>query len=163
MLAGGCDPLYIARRALRMASEDIGNADPRALTLALEACAVYERLGSPEGELAIAQAVVFMACAAKSNAVYVAYQAAAADASGLGSLDVPLHLRNAPTRLMKEIGYGKGYRYAHDEPDAFAAGERYFPDAMQGRHYYVPAPRGLEIKIGEALAARRARSPTIAG
>ena len=157
MLAGGCDPLYIARRALRMASEDIGNADPRALTLALEACAVYERLGSPEGELAIAQAIVFMACAAKSNAVYAAFNAAKADAAGLGSLEVPLHLRNAPTRLMKDIGYGKGYRYAHDEPDAYAAGERYFPDSMPERRYYVPAPRGLEIKIGEALAARRAR------
>jgi putative ATPase len=155
MLAGGCDPLYIARRALRMASEDIGNADPRALTLALEACAVYERLGSPEGELAIAQAIVFMACAAKSNAVYTAYQAAAADASTLGSLEVPLHLRNAPTRLMKEIGYGKGYRYAHDEPGGYAAGERYFPDQMPDRRYYVPVPRGLEIKIGEALSQRR--------
>jgi putative ATPase len=157
MLAGGCDPLYVARRALRMASEDIGNADPRALTMTLEACAVYERLGSPEGELAIAQAVVFMACAAKSNAVYAAYNAATEDAKSLGSLEVPLHLRNAPTRLMKEIGYGKGYRYAHDEPDAYAAGERYFPDAMPDRRYYEPAPRGLEIKIGEALAARRAR------
>jgi putative ATPase len=157
MLAGGCDPLYVARRALRMASEDIGNADPRALTMTLEACAVYERLGSPEGELAIAQAVLFMACAAKSNAVYAAYNAATEDARSLGSLEVPLHLRNAPTRLMKEIGYGKGYRYAHDEPDAYAAGERYFPDAMPDRRYYEPAPRGLEIKIGEALAARRAR------
>jgi putative ATPase len=157
MLAGGCDPLYIARRALRMASEDIGNADPRALTLALEACAVYERLGSPEGELAIAQALVFMACAAKSNAVYTAYSAAAADAASFGSLEVPMHLRNAPTRLMKDIGYGKGYRYAHDEPGAFAAGERYLPDDMPDRRYYVPAPRGLEIKIGEALEARRAR------
>jgi putative ATPase len=157
MLEGGCDPLYIARRAVRMASEDIGNADPRALTLTLEACAVYERLGSPEGELAIAQAILFMACAAKSNAVYAAFNAARADAASLGSLEVPLHLRNAPTRLMKEIGYGKGYRYAHDEPDAYAAGERYFPDAMPERRYYVPAPRGLEIKIGEALAARRAR------
>jgi len=157
MLAGGCDPLYIARRALRLASEDIGNADPRALTLALEACAVYERLGSPEGELAIAQAIVFMACAAKSNAVYTAYQAAAADAASLGSLEVPLHLRNAPTRLMKEIGYGKGYRYAHDEPGGYAAGEGYFPDDMPERRYYVPVPRGLEIKIGEALAARRGR------
>jgi len=115
MLAGGCDPLYVARRALRMASEDIGNADPRALTMALEACAVYERLGSPEGELAIAQAIVFMSCAAKSNAVYAAFNAATEDATTLGSLEVPLHLRNAPTRLMKEIGYGKGYRYAHDE------------------------------------------------
>ena len=157
MLAGGCDPLYIARRALRMASEDIGNADPRALPLSLEACAVYERLGSPEGELAIAQAIVFMACAAKSNAVYAAFNAAKEDAASLGSLEVPLHLRNAPTRLMKEIGYGKGYRYAHDEPDAYAAGERYFPDDMPERRYYVPVPRGLEIKIGEALASRRAR------
>jgi putative ATPase len=157
MLAGGCDPLYIARRALRMASEDIGNADPRALTLALEACAVYERLGSPEGELAIAQAIVFMACAAKSNAVYSAYQAAAEDAASLGSLEVPLHLRNAPTRLMKDLDFGKGYRYAHDEPGGYAAGERYFPDAMPDRRYYAPAPRGLEIKIGEALNARRER------
>jgi putative ATPase len=157
MLAGGCDPLYIARRALRMASEDIGNADPRALTVALEACAVYERLGSPEGELAIAQAIVFMACAAKSNAVYSAYQAAAKDAASLGSLEVPLHLRNAPTRLMKDLGFGKDYRYAHDEPGGYAAGERYFPDGMPDRRYYVPAPRGLEIKIGEALNARRER------
>jgi putative ATPase len=157
MLAGGCDPLYIARRALRMASEDIGNADPRALTVSLEACAVYERLGSPEGELAIAQAIVFMACAAKSNAVYAAFNAAKEDAASLGSLEVPLHLRNAPTRLMKEIGYGKGYRYAHDEPDGYAAGERYFPDSMPERRYYVPVARGLEIKIGEALASRRAR------
>jgi putative ATPase len=157
MLAGGCDPLYIARRALRMASEDIGNADPRALTLALEACSVYERLGSPEGELAIAQAIVFMACAAKSNAIYTAYQAATDDAKTMGSLEVPLHLRNAPTRLMKEIGYGKGYRYAHDEPDGYAAGERYFPVGMPDRRYYLPVPRGLEIKIGEALESRRAR------
>jgi putative ATPase len=157
MLEGGCDPMYIARRAIRMASEDIGNADPRALTLTLEACAVYERLGSPEGELAIAQAIVFMACAAKSNAVYTAFNAAKADAASLGSLEVPLHLRNAPTKLMKEIGYGKGYRYAHDEPGGYAAGERYFPEGMEEKRYYVPAPRGLEIKIGEALSARRAR------
>jgi len=157
MLEGGCDPLYIARRAVRMASEDIGNADPRALTLTLEACAVYERLGSPEGELAIAQPILFLAGAAKSNAVYAAFNAAKVDAASLGSLEVPLHLRNAPTRLMKEIGYGKGYRYAHDEPDAYAAGERYFPDGMPERRYYIPAPRGLEIKIGEALAARRAK------
>ena len=163
MFAGGCDPLYVARRGLRMASEDIGNADPRALTLALEACAVYERLGSPEGELAIAQAIVFMACAAKSNAVYVAYQAATEDAKRFGSLGVPLHLRNAPTRLMKEIGYGKGYRYAHDEPDAYAAGERYLPEGMPERRYYVPAPRGLEIKIAEALEARRSRDRTPRG
>jgi putative ATPase len=157
MLAGGCDPMYVARRAVRMASEDIGNADPRALTMTLEACAVYERLGSPEGELAIAQAVIFMACAAKSNAVYTAYNAATADATSLGSLEVPLHLRNAPTRLMKEIGYGKGYRYAHDEPGGYAAGERYFPDDMPERRYYLPVPRGLEIKIGEALNLRRAQ------
>ena len=163
MLAGGCDPLYIARRALRMASEDIGNADPRALTMALEACAVYERLGTPEGELAIAQAIVFMACAAKSNAVYTAYNAATQDATSLGSLEVPLHLRNAPTRLMKDIGYGKGYRYAHDEPGGYAAGERYFPDEMPDRRYYVPAPRGLEIKIGEALHARRTRDARARG
>ncbi len=163
MLAGGCDPMYIARRALRMASEDIGNADPRALTMALEACAVYERLGSPEGELAIAQAVVFMACAAKSNAVYSAYQAATADATNLGSLAVPLHLRNAPTRLMKEIGYGKGYRYAHDEAGGYAAGERYLPDEMPDRRYYVPVQRGLEIKIGEALNARRERDRQVRG
>ena len=169
MLAGGCDPMYVARRAVRMASEDIGNADPRALTMTLEACAVYERLGSPEGELAIAQAVVFLACAAKSNAVYAAFNAAKADAESLGSLEVPLHLRNAPTRLMKDIGYGKGYRYAHDEPGGFAAGERYLPDAMPERRYYAPVNRGLEIKIGEALSARRARdsaaraaSPTMA-
>ena len=163
MFAGGCDPLYIARRALRMASEDIGNADPRALTLALEACAVYERLGSPEGELAIAQAIVFLACAAKSNAVYVAYQGATEDAKRFGSLEVPLHLRNAPTRLMKELGYSKGYRYAHDEPDAYAAGERYLPEGLPDRRYYVPAPRGLEIKIAEALEARRARDRTPRG
>ncbi len=163
MLAGGCDPLYVARRALRMASEDIGNADPRALTLALEACAVYERRGSPEGELAIAQAVVFMACAAKSNALYTAYQAASADAVRFGSLEVPLHLRNAPTRLMQEIGYGKGYRYAHDEPGAHAAGERYLPEGMPEQQYYQPVARGLEIKIGEALAARRERDRAARG
>jgi putative ATPase len=157
MLAGGCDPMCIARRAVRMASEDIGNADPRALTVTLEACAVYERLGSPEGELAIAQAIVFMACAAKSNAVYAAFGAAMEDAKSRGSLEVPLHLRNAPTRLMKSIGYGKDYRYAHDEPEGYAAGERYFPEGMPERRYYAPVPRGLEIKIGEALEARRSR------
>jgi len=155
MLDGGCDPRYIARRVLRMASEDIGNADPRALTLALEAAEVYERLGSPEGELALAQAVVFMACAAKSNAVYAAFKSAMADAQEQGTLEVPLRLRNAPTRLMKGLGYGKGYRYAHDEPDAFAAGETYFPDDLPPRRYYEPAPRGLEIKIAEALARVR--------
>jgi putative ATPase len=157
MLDGGCDPRYIARRVLRMASEDIGNADPRVLTIAIEACEVYERLGSPEGELAIAQAVVFMACAAKSNAVYVAFSEAMADAKSLGSLDVPLHLRNAPTTLMKGLGYGKDYRYAHDEPDAYAAGEKYFPDSIEARQYYRPVPRGLEIKIAEALEKRKKR------
>jgi putative ATPase len=151
MLDGGCDPRYVARRVLRMASEDIGNADPRALALALQACETYERLGSPEGELAIAQAVVFMACAAKSNAVYVAFGAAMDDAKRLGTLEVPLHLRNAPTGLMKGLGYGKGYRYAHDEPEGYAAGEKYFPDGMSPARYYEPVERGLEIRIREAL------------
>jgi putative ATPase len=143
-----------------MASEDIGNADPRALALALQACEAYERLGSPEGELALAQAVVFMAVTAKSNAVYVAFQAAMADAQRNGTREVPLRLRNAPTSLMKGLGYGEGYRYAHDEPDAFAAGESYFPDDMPPGRYYEPVPRGLEIKIAEALAKRRARGRT---
>jgi len=156
MLDGGCDPLYIARRVARMASEDIGNADPRGLALALNAWDVQERLGSPEGELAIAQAVVYLACAPKSNAVYAAFNAAQADARDLGSLEVPLHLRNAPTPLMKELGFGKNYRYAHDEPEAYAAGERYFPDEMEERIYYYPSGRGLEQKIAEKLAALRA-------
>jgi putative ATPase len=157
MLDGGCDPRYVARRVIRMASEDIGNADPRALQLALQAAEAYERLGSPEGELALAQAVVFMACAAKSNAVYVAFQAAMGDAQAGGTLEVPLRLRNAPTGLMKGLGYGKGYRYAHDEPDAIAAGETYFPDEMTPARYYEPVPRGLEIKIAEALERARSR------
>ena len=152
MIDGGCDPLYIARRVVRMASEDIGNADPRALTLALQAWDVQDRLGSPEGELAIAQAVVYMACAAKSNAVYTAYKAAMKDARDKGSLDVPLHLRNAPTRLMKELDYGKAYRYAHDEPEGYAAGENYFPDEMSPASYYRPVERGLESRIAEKLA-----------
>ena len=155
MLDGGCDPRYVARRVLRMASEDIGNADPRALALALQACETYERLGSPEGELAIAQAVVFMACAAKSNAVYVAFGAAMADARRHGTLEVPLRLRNAPTALMKGLGYGEGYRYAHDEPEAYAAGERYFPDGIEPARYYEPVERGLEIRIREALGRLR--------
>jgi len=149
MLDGGCDPLYIARRAVRMASEDIGIADPRALELTLNACAVYERLGSPEGELAIAEAIVYLACAPKSNAIYVAYNAAMQDAKVNGSLDVPLHLRNASTKLMKNLGYGKTYRYAHDEPEAYAAGENYFPDELKPRVYYQPTSRGLEGKISE--------------
>jgi putative ATPase len=156
MLDGGCDPRYVARRVLRMASEDIGNADPRALALALQACETYERLGSPEGELAIAQAVVFMACAAKSNAVYVAFGAAMDGARRHGTLEVPLRLRNAPTGLMKGLGYGTGYRYAHDEPEAYAAGEKYFPDEMEPARYYEPVERGLEIRIREALARLRA-------
>ncbi len=155
MLDGGCDPLYIARRVVRMASEDIGNADPRGLEIAMNACNVYERLGSPEGELAIAQALVYLAVAPKSNAVYTAFNQAMREAKESGSLDVPLHLRNAPTHLMKELGYGKKYRYAHDEPDAYAAGEKYFPDALGTRQYYFPAPRGLELKISEKLAQLR--------
>ena len=159
MLDGGCDPLYVARRMLRVASEDIGNADPRALHIALDAWQTLERLGSPEGELALAQAVVFLACTAKSNAVYTAAKAAEADVREFGSLEVPMHLRNAPTRLMKDLGYGKKYRYAHDEQDAIAAGEKYFPDDMPQRTYYYPVPRGLELKIGEKLKeiARRNR------
>ena len=152
MLDGGCDPLYIARRVVRMASEDIGNADPRALTLCLNAWDVQERLGSPEGELAVAQAIVYLACAPKSNAVYMGFKAAMRDAAENGSLEVPLHLRNAPTRLMKELGYGEEYRYAHDEPDAYAAGEDYFPEALEPRRYYQPVPRGLELKIADKLA-----------
>jgi putative ATPase len=152
MLDGGCDPLYIARRVIRMAAEDIGLADPRGLHLALDACEVYERLGSPEGELAIAEAVTYLAVAPKSNAVYEAFNAAMIDAKNAGSLDVPLHLRNAPTKLMKELGYGKNYRYAHNEPNAYAKGENYFPDALKGRQYYHPTERGLELKIAEKLA-----------
>lgn len=151
MLDGGCDPLYIARRVVRMASEDIGNADPRALTLCLSAWDVQERLGSPEGELAVAQAITYLACAPKSNAVYMAYKAARQDAQNFGSLEVPLHLRNAPTKLMRQLGYGDEYRYAHDEPDAYAAGEDYFPESLAPRSYYQPPARGLEIKIGEKL------------
>jgi putative ATPase len=155
MLDGGCDPLYIARRVVRMAAEDIGIADPRAFALTLDAWEAYDRLGSPDGELAIANAVVYLACAPKSNAVYVAMGEAMADVEQFGTLDVPLRLRNAPTRLMKGLGYGEGYRYAHDEPGAYAAGERYLPDEMPDRRYYRPVPRGLELKIGEALERLR--------
>tara|TARA_R110001592_G_scaffold38609_1_gene127220 strand:+ start:58054 stop:59430 length:1377 start_codon:yes stop_codon:yes gene_type:complete len=149
MLDGGCDPLYVARRVVRMASEDIGNADPRALTLCLDAWQVQERLGSPEGELAIAQAIVYLACAAKSNAVYSAYNAARADVEQGGSSEVPLHLRNAPTQLMKEMAHGAEYRYAHDEEGGYAAGENYFPEELKDRRYYEPVDRGLESKILE--------------
>jgi putative ATPase len=155
MLDGGCDPLYVARRVVRMAVEDIGLADPRALSITLDAWQAYERLGSPEGELAIAEAVVYLACAPKSNAVYVAMGEVTADVEQFGTLEVPARLRNAPTRLLKELGHGHGYRYAHDEPDAYAAGERYLPDELPDRRYYRPAPRGLEIRIGEALARLR--------
>lgn len=151
MIDGGCDPLYVARRVIRMASEDIGNADPRGLEIAVNAAAVFERLGSPEGELALAQAVVYLACAAKSNAVYDAFKQAMVDARETGSLEVPPHLRNAPTQLMKTLGYGKDYRYAHDEAGAFAAGENYFPEALKGRLYYHPVDRGLETRIAEKL------------
>ena len=159
MLDGGCDPLYIARRAVRMAVEDVGLADPRAFAMALDAWDAYDRLGSPEGELAIATLVVYLACVPKSNAVYVAMGEAKEDVEKFGTLDVPLRLRNAPTGLMKGLGYGRGYRYAHDEADAFAAGERYLPDEMPERRYYRPVPRGLEIKIAEALARLRAKAP----
>jgi len=147
MIDGGCDPLYLARRVVRMASEDIGNADPRGLQLALDAWSVYERLGSPEGELAIAQAITYLASTAKSNAVYTALGMAMRDAKESGSLEVPMHIRNAPTRLMKDLGYGENYRYAHDEEDAFASGETYFPESMGEREYYFPVDRGLEAKI----------------
>jgi len=157
MLDGGCDPLYIARRVLRMASEDIGNADPRGVEIAMNACHIFERLGSPEGELAIAQAIIYLSVAPKSNAVYTAFNQAMKDAKTSGSLDVPIHLRNAPTRLMKELGYGKEYRYAHDEPDAYVAGENYFPAELGKRKYYFPTSRGLETKIAEKLAQLQAK------
>ena len=155
MVDGGCDPIYIARRVVRMASEDIGNADPRALRISLDAWQVQQRLGSPEGELAIAQAIVYLSIAAKSNAVYTAFNQAMAAARQSGSLDVPLHLKNAPTRLMKELNHGKGYRYAHDETGAYAAGENYFPGELGNPSFYHPVDRGLEIKIREKLAKLR--------
>lgn len=155
MIDGGVDPLYVARRVVRMASEDIGNADPRGLQLALNAWDVQERLGSPEGELAIAQAITYLACAAKSNAVYKAWNAVMADVRSGPSLEVPIHLRNAPTKLMKELGYGHAYRYAHDEPEGYAAAEHYFPEEMPATRYYQPVPRGLELKIAEKLAHLR--------
>ncbi len=152
MLDGGCDPVYLMRRIVRMASEDIGNADPRGLRIALDAWESYEKLGKEEGELAIAQAVLYLACAAKSNAVYSAFNAAMADVRSQSSSEVPLHLRNAPTKLMKELGYAKEYRYPHNEPDAYAAGESYFPEDMREPNYYQPVNRGLEIKIAEKLS-----------
>ena len=158
MIDGGCDPLYIARRVLRMAFEDIGLADPRGLQIAEFGWDSYNRLGSPEGELAIAQAVVYLACAPKSNAVYTAYKDAMQAAKESGSLDVPLHLRNAPTRLMKELDYGKDYRYAHDEAGGFAAGENYFPEGLEGTEFYQPVNRGLEIKIREKLMGLRQKN-----
>lgn len=157
MLDGGADPRYIARRLIRMATEDIGLADPRALRLALDAAEVYERLGSPEGELALAECAIYLAVAPKSNAAYVAYKSARAFVRQDTTRAVPLHLRNAPTKLMKQLDYGKGYRYAHDEPDAFAAGETYLPEGMDAPGFYQPVPRGLEIKIAEKMSelARR--------
>ncbi|MDR0565214.1 MAG: replication-associated recombination protein A [Azoarcus sp.] len=155
MLDGGADPLYLGRRIVRMATEDIGLADPRALEIALNACAAYERLGSPEGELALAEAIIFMACAAKSNSVYSAFGAVRRFIKKSGSLPVPMHLRNAPTKLMQELGYSLGYRYAHDEPEAYAAGERYLPDGVMPQHWYRPTPRGMEAKIAEKLAHLR--------
>ena len=151
MLDGGADPEYIARRLVRVATEDIGNADPRALSLTLEAWQAYQRLGSPEGELALVQATAYLALAPKSNAVYMAFKAVMKQARERGSLEVPMHLRNAPTTLMKQLDYGKGYRYAHDEPDAFAAGETYLPDELIGRQWYQPVARGFEIKLKEKL------------
>jgi len=163
MLDGGTDPLYIARRAIRMASEDVGLADPRALQLALEAAQAYERLGSPEGELALAQAIVYLAVAPKSNAVYAAFGAVKSFVASDGSRPVPMHLRNAPTRLMRELGYGEGYRYAHEEEGAFAAGETYLPDGMAPQRWYEPTDRGLEQRIGERLQELRARNREAAG
>jgi|TARA_B110000908_G_scaffold154887_1_gene192609 putative ATPase len=160
MLDGGCDPIYLARRLVRIANEDIGNADPRALELALSAWNVQERLGSPEGELALAQAVLYMAAAPKSNAVYSAFNAAMADVRSLPTYDVPVHLRNAPTALMKDLDYGKDYRYAHNEKGGYAAGENYLPDELKGKQYYYPTDRGLEKKISEKLDYLRSLDDT---
>ena len=157
MLDGGADPLYVGRRLVRMAVEDIGLADPRALRMTLDACETYERLGSPEGELALAEATLYLAVAAKSNAVYEAYNSARDFISRDGTRPVPLHIRNAPTRLMKDLGYGKGYRYAHDEPDAFSAGQTYFPDGMPPVEWYKPTERGLEEKIRQKMEELKRR------
>ena len=158
MLDGGADPRYMARRMIRMASEDIGLADPRALRMALDASEVYERLGSPEGELALAQCVLYLAVAPKSNAAYKAYNQAKAWVKKDGTRPVPMHLRNAPTKLMKQLDYGKGYRYAHDEDEGFAAGENYLPQGMPAPDFYQPVPRGLELKIAEKMASLRQRN-----
>ncbi len=158
MLDGGCDPLYLARRIIRIASEDIGNADPRALQISLDAAQTYERLGSPEGELAIAQAVIYLAIAAKSNAVYTAFKDAMKTIKKQDSLEVPMHLRNAPTKLMQDIGYGDGYRYAHNEEDGFASGETYLPEKLIGTRFYHPVDRGLEIKITEKMQKLREKT-----
>jgi putative ATPase len=155
MLDGGADPRYLSRRLIRMASEDIGLADPRALRLALDAAEVYERLGSPDGELALAECVVYLAVAAKSNAVYKAFNEARAFVKKDGTRPVPMHLRNAPTQLMKSLDYGKGYRYAHDEQGGFAAGETYLPDGMAAPGFYRPVERGLEIRIADKLRQLR--------
>jgi putative ATPase len=157
MLDGGADPLYVGRRLVRMAVEDVGLADPRALRLALDACETYERLGSPEGELALAEAALYLAVAAKSNAVYEAYNAARAFIKADGTRPVPLHIRNAPTRLMKDLGYGKGYRYAHDEPEAYSAGQTYFPEGMPAVEWYKPTERGLEQKIRQKMEELKSR------
>ncbi len=156
MLDGGVDPRYVARRVIRMASEDIGLADPRGLRFALDAAEVYERLGCPEGELALAQAVVYLSVAPKSNATYTAWGAVRGFVREDGTRPVPLHLRNAPTKLMKQLGYGSGYRYAHDEPEGFAAGENYWPEGVQPQRFYEPVQRGLEQRIAERLAQLRA-------
>ncbi len=156
MMDGGVDPRYISRRIVRMAWEDIGLADPRAMQIANDAAATYERLGSPEGELALAQALIYLAAAPKSNAGYMAYKKAKAFVTGEQSRPIPIHLRNAPTKLMQELGHGRAYRYAHDEPNAYAAGETYLPEGIAEPNWYQPAPRGLEIKIGEKLAQLRA-------
>lgn len=163
MLDGGVDARYIARRLIRMASEDIGLADPRALRITLDAAEAYERLGSPEGELALAEAVVYLAIAPKSNAVYKAFNEVRAFIKQDTSRPVPVHLRNAPTRLMKELGYGKAYRYAHDEPNAYAAGEQYLPDGLEGQRFYEPVPRGLELRIADKLAELRRLDDEAAG
>jgi len=161
MLDGGADALYIGRRMVRMAVEDVGLADPRALRVALDACETYERLGSPEGELALAEAAIYLACTAKSNAVYEAYNRARSFVAADGSRPVPAHLRNAPTKLMKDLGHGRDYRYAHDEPDAYAAGENYFPEGMPEAKWYQPTDRGLEDQIREKMKELRRRDEAV--